>query len=52
MGERMKKRASYAKVKVFYKDCIFHVVVFLLVFIAFFTQFLKLNIKFEAKYHI
>jgi hypothetical protein len=39
LGENMKKRESHAKVKVLSKDCIFHMAIFLLVFIAFFTQF-------------
>jgi hypothetical protein len=48
----MKKRASHAKVKAIFKDYIFDMVVFLLVYISFFTQLKKLNIKFEAKYDI
>jgi hypothetical protein len=52
MGESKKKKFSCAKVKVLSKDYIFQVAIFLLVFIAFFTQFLKLNRKFEAKYDI
>jgi hypothetical protein len=51
MGENMIKGASHVKVKVLSKDCIFHMA-FLLVYNAFLTQFLKLNIKFEAKYDI
>jgi len=39
LGENMKKRENHAKVKFLSKDCIFHVAIFLLVFIAFFTQF-------------
>jgi len=45
MGESMKKGTNCVEVKVVYKNYIFHVVVFLLVYTAFFTQFLKLNIK-------
>jgi hypothetical protein len=51
VGESMKKKTSHAKVKAFSKDCISHGS-FLLVYIAFFTQLLKLNLKFEAKYDI
>jgi len=45
MGESMKKGTNRVEVKVLYTNCIFHVVVFLLVYIAFFIRFLKLNIK-------
>jgi hypothetical protein len=45
MGENMKKESNHVELKVLYKNCIFHVVVFLLVYTAFFTQILKLNIK-------
>ncbi len=46
IGESMKKKASCAKVKVPSNDYIFHIVVS----ITFFTLFIKLNIKFKAKY--
>ncbi len=51
LDENMKRIISRAKVKVLSKDCIFHVAL-LLVYTTFFTQCFKLNIKFEAKYHI
>jgi hypothetical protein len=52
MGEIMKKGASCAKVKILSKDYIFQKWRFSTGLIAFFTRFLKLNIKFEAKYDI
>jgi hypothetical protein len=51
-GESMIKGANRAKVKVLSKDCFFHMPVFNWFTLHFSHNFLKLNIKFEAKYDI
>ncbi len=46
-GESMKKGTSCTKVKILFKDCIFHVAV-----LYWFILHFLLNIKFEDKYEI